>query len=451
MRYWFFCSTLVLLLSPARLGAQAPAPAEPFLEGEVVNAVTGAPIAGARIKIATGPDAAIYTRADDRGRFRLDALAPGSYTVSADSPGFLKRSSTNVSIPPSTAAGAASPVKATVQLTPYAVIAGKITDPYGVPVAGCMVEILSKQPVRHGATPQPSARRLRDGQMEIATRLQVFSNDQGEFRAAPLDAGTYYVVTGRPNWNVWDNTYRNTYYPRSTDLASAKPLELAAGQQVRADVQILRLPGVRVAGRIVTPPGQDVSSGASLYTEVTLVPEQSSLLNPIRPSAGAHDAYEIGDVMPGKYTLLASARDLASDPFGGNYKAAFGAVVKVEVGDRDLAGVDVVLQPFRDLAGVVAFPAGCAAVPLRIRFQGHAPFGFGQSETASDAEGKFVLSGLQTGTFTLDFITSQGSLAHVSSMRLGDRDVLNEGLESPYAGGDILRVSVDCPGKEGLR
>ena len=104
-----------------------------------------------------------------------------------------------------------------------------------------------------------------------------------------------------------------------------------------------------------------------------------------------------------------------------------------------------------DVAGVVSFPEGCTAVPLRIMVQGHNPLGFRQVEALSGVDGKFTLSGVSTGRFTLYIAEQHGLSTHVSSIRLGDRDVLRDGFEMPYAGSDSLRVNVNCPGKGGAR
>ncbi len=438
MRAWLLLSGLVLLSSPVRSGAQAPAPPETTLEGEVLNAVTGAPIGNARVRLETASKEARYTAADERGQFHFGDLSPGGYTLAAESPGYLRPGFARAVVPP--------PAKAVVKLIPSAVITGKVTDPYGVPVSGCMIEILRKQAVGPGARPLPFGRRLPGGQLEIGSRLQAYTDDRGEFRAAPLEAGTYYVVTGPTAWDVWDKTYRNTYYPRATSMASAKPLELAAGQQARADIQILRQTGVRVSGRIVYPSGQQASSEPSLYTHIVLVPENSSQLNPGRPYANAKDDFEIAEVTPGKYILRASVQDLTSD-----HDDLLGATRRLDVGDSDVVGVDVVLQPFRALAGTVLFPPGCKVVPLRIRVSGQPPFGYRSFETASDASGKFLLNAPMTGRYALEVSAGEGSAPPVSSIRLGDHDVLKDGLEMPYTGSDTLRVSVDCPGKESAR
>jgi hypothetical protein len=452
VRYWFFRSAFVLFLWPARIPAQAPAPAAAVLEGEVVNAVTSAPIAGARVKLQADQEEPLYTRTDDRGRFRFTGLAlrSYSYTLHAESPGFLKSglSYVNPRVPqqPGRRTDGASGPDVRIPLTAYAAITGRITDPYGVPVSNCMVEVLRRQAIRPGHTASPRARPLPGGQAEVATTAQPTTNDKGEFRAAPLEPGTYYVVTGPRTGPVgWDPGYRNTYYPRAMDFASAQPLELAAGQQVRADIQILRRAGVRVSGRIVKPPGQEVPSEALLDTTIVLQPEGAYLTNPNRPFTHAKEDYQFSDVLPGKYTLMAATYDMASDPFGPDRKAVFGAMKKVEIGDSDRAGLDVALQPLRDIAGVVSFPEGCAAVPVRIAVQGLNPLGFRQVEALSGADGKFTLSGIVTGWFKLYITAKDGSYTHVASIRLGDRDVLNDGFEIPYAGSDALRVNVGCP------
>src|ERR1017187_3186553 len=171
---WF--TFLSLLWLPAIL-AQAPAPSPADLEGDVVNSTTGAPIAGARIKLERSAAEPIYTRADAHGHFRFGNLDPGLYTLSAGSPGFLKSSTAYVGLtdsrpdggngvvrkfisPPgyvsavpaaaitkSTDSSGTQHAKATVPLLAYGVITGKVTDPYGVPLADTAVEVLAKAPV----------------------------------------------------------------------------------------------------------------------------------------------------------------------------------------------------------------------------------------------------------------------------------------------------------------
>lgn len=76
--------TLLVLLTPLRLGAQAVAPAA--LRGRVRTARTGAPVPGARITL--DPPLSRVATTDDDGRFDIADLPPGVYTVTVSKDAF---------------------------------------------------------------------------------------------------------------------------------------------------------------------------------------------------------------------------------------------------------------------------------------------------------------------------------------------------------------------------
>ena len=465
---WF--TLLSLLWLPATL-AQAPAPLPADLEGDIVNSTTGAPISGARIKLERSPAEPTYTRADAHGHFRFGNLDPGVYTLSAGSAGFLKSSTAYVDLTASrpdggngVVRGVISPVgyasavpaaaitksmdssgtqhaKATVPLLAYGVITGKVTDPYGVPLADTTVEVLAKAPaLANGSTSAP------------ARSVQVRTNDKGEFRAASLEPGSYYVVAKSNGMATWESSYRITYYGGATDLAAAKPLTVGAGEQVRGDVSLVRKSGVHVAGRLIKPPGVEGSDGPMVHTYVALVPEQNPLLNANGPFTNGRDDYRLDDVLPGRYVLMALSRDASTDPFGGNQKELFGLIRPIEVGDGDVDNFDLTLAPLRDISGTVTYRQGCTPAPLHITAQNRGPLGWRQPEAISDADGKFVLHGLSTGRYNLSISADAGPgqiTPPVISIRHGARDVLKDGFESPYAGDEPISITVGCqnPGR----
>jgi hypothetical protein len=81
----------------------------------------------------------------------------------------------------------------------------------------------------------------------------------------------------------------------------------------------------------------------------------------------------------------------------------------------------------------------------------HSPLGGTQPEATSGADGKFVLRRLSTGSYTLMISqeSSRGMPVPVLSIQQGDRDVLKDGLESPFTADEPLLVSVGCrnPGR----
>jgi hypothetical protein len=329
-----------------------------------------------------------------------------------------------------------------VPLLAYGVITGKVTDPYGVPLADTTVEVLAKAPVPANGSASPPAR-----------ALQARTNDKGEFRAASLEPGSYYVVVNKSGGTtIWESSYRITYHGGATELAAAKPLTVGAGEQVRGDVSLVGKSGVHVAGRLIKPPGVEGSGGRIIYTNVVLVPEQNALLNANGPFANGRDDYRLDDVLPGRYVLMALSSQASTDPFGSNQKELFGLIRPIEVGDRDMDNFDLTLAPLRDISGTVTYREGCTPAPLHITAQTRGPLGWRQPEALSDADGKFVLHALTTGRYNFSIFAEAGSerfMPPVISIRHGARDVLKDGFESPYAGDEPISITVGCqnPGR----
>jgi hypothetical protein len=467
MRYPRLYFALLLLLAAAHLHAQTAA-AGAIVEGEVVNAATGAPIAGARVKLDPRHAEPLYLKSDAGGHFLFRNLPPALYQWSVEAPGFLQPAQPaflDLTVPPAgpicvgpggvrpstgpstiaTDADGTTHARIAIPLTAYGVLTGKVTDPDGVPLEDWDVGILVKQVKQ--ATPKTGnsgsfAQPLPDGHYEITRRTTVRTNDKGEFRAARLEPGTYYVIANRPSLpGTAESSYRATYYARAIDLASAKPLELAAGDRARADIRIVSQPGIRIAGRLVRPGAAEDSGDRLLSTQIVLAPE-TNLVNANGTSTVANDEYEFNDVLPGRYTLMAVTHE-TSDLFGGHQKAIFGLMRPIEAGDSDMNGVDLVLQPLRDLAGAVTFSEGCAPFPLTIRTDSFSTLSGGQAETVSGADGKFVLQGLGPGKFTVSVFSSSLMVGPVS-IRLGERDVEKDGFESPISGDEPLLIEVGC-------
>jgi len=398
------------------------------LDGQTVNALTGAPVPNVRIRLALNLDDPVFAKSDEDGRFRFENLKLESYTLRVDAPGFLEPDYRNVCIT------RVDPPKEVIRLTPSAVITGRVTDPDGVPLEGAYLELLAK---RHAGMP-PGPPWM--GNADFAPLKQGATNDKGEYRFAGLKPGTYYVVVNRGHLvnSAWESTYQATYFGGVTDLSSAKPMELAAGQQVRADIRVVRQAGVRVAGRIIKPPGAPSGRASLLYTNLTLVPAGDAMMNPNSAFViASEDEYEFKAILPGKYTLMALTRDATSDPFGHNQKMLYGLQRPIEVGDRDIDGLDLALAPLRDVPGEVIFREGCPIFLVRIRVVDDSRLAWGRPEVMTN--GKFVLTGLTVGRATLNV-----EAPVVDSVRLGDRDVQKDGLVLPDVASEPLRITIGC-------
>src|ERR1035438_8136036 len=96
MRFGGLWLGLVWLFAAGDLAAQVPATTG-VVDGEVVDGVTGTPIANARVKLKKEPED-LYAGVDGEGHFRFAGLAPAGYSLSVESPGFLPATPTYVSL-----------------------------------------------------------------------------------------------------------------------------------------------------------------------------------------------------------------------------------------------------------------------------------------------------------------------------------------------------------------
>ena len=147
MRFGGLWLGLVWLFAAGELAAQVPATTG-VVDGEVVDGVTGTPIANARVKLKKEPED-LYAGVDGEGHFRFAGLAPAGYSLSVESPGFLPATPTYVSLvsDANPEADGLIHAKVTVKLTAYAVITGRVTDPYGMPVEDCQITVDRKSVV----------------------------------------------------------------------------------------------------------------------------------------------------------------------------------------------------------------------------------------------------------------------------------------------------------------
>jgi 5-hydroxyisourate hydrolase-like protein (transthyretin family) len=181
------------------------------ISGQVVNSVTGEPIARARVQLAT--QQAVLT--DHDGRFEFDSLTEDSSYVFPSKPGYFAEDRAvlpqNGSI--------------TLRLIPEAIVFGTVTDQNGQPVQDLRVQ-LSKLEVHNG---------LRRWQPMQSTNTSV----EGKFRFAELQAGQYSLATNFRIEGLPDAASSVAFvpvtFPPPTGGGTRGSLTLAPGDQVEAN------------------------------------------------------------------------------------------------------------------------------------------------------------------------------------------------------------------------
>lgn len=152
--------------------------------GQVIDADSGAPIAGARVTI-TGPGMAAgpaVVLTDGEGRFRSGGLLPGRYELSAAARGYVAAVGVwreSVTVVDDTAGRDIA-----FRLHRGAVLAGFITDDTGEPIANLSVDVMR--------APEPPARTAGTTALQTST-----TDDRGYYRFWGLRSGRY-LVAARP-------------------------------------------------------------------------------------------------------------------------------------------------------------------------------------------------------------------------------------------------------------
>ncbi len=285
MRRKFVFAVLALLLPCALahaqggyVGPRAYDPNSPThsVSGSVVNSATGEPIPRALVQLMGPLQRSDLT--DSQGSFRFEGVPEGRAMLMSRKPGFfsseeLSRGGGRPRAPVMITGDVSSLV---LKLTPEGIVAGAITGDDGEPLEG--VHLRLKRQV------------ISNGRKQWETRGQSTTNDNGEFRAANLIPGTYYMVAQaqRPSTPRAaaepDIGYAPAYYPGVPDLSSAAAIEVRGGQTVQIEFRLRSQPVYEVAGFVTgTAPEQRGAnlefvnrSGDPLAANVRFNPDDAS-------------------------------------------------------------------------------------------------------------------------------------------------------------------------------
>ena len=293
------------------------------ITGQVVEAGTGRPIAGARVE-ARGPSDQVYVTTDDDGRYETRPLAPGGYAISVTAPGHAVafydgragsmsgQSSMNVegriSAQPG---GGAQRITMTgkveirksitvdvgpgvlvsdidLAMEPIVELSGRILDDQGRGLAGAHIQLVAAAATPLGTLPRGGFAR---------------SESDGVFRvtAPPGDyAVRAYIGTNvRPSREA-DLAYVATFYPGVRSQDAATLIRLSAGtNQYDVDFGLLSDRTVRVSGTVVDPAGHDLED-----VSVSLQPLPSSAGDTsVELRLNAEGEFDARDVVPGTYVV----------------------------------------------------------------------------------------------------------------------------------------------------
>ena len=238
---------------PTRTGTAA-------VTGRVVDGVTGAAVARARVTLlgGGGPRPAAIT--DASGVFAFADLPSGQVTVAAEKSTYMP---TRFPEPGRTMRSAYRPLmlrdgqvlNVTVPIFRGAAITGRVVDINGDPVDFAQVSAL-----RLSSSGRPG---------RSSMRSSTQTNDLGEFRLPRLEAGTY-VVQASPQRRGGDDLRSDihpappqplpTFYPSANAIDQAQPITVERGQTV-AGIDVIVTEGFPavIVGTVAGPDGQPIA------------------------------------------------------------------------------------------------------------------------------------------------------------------------------------------------
>ena len=411
--------TTAAQMSPSR---SAKSDANFTLSGSVVNSVTGESVGRALVRIAGSSQRTVFS--DGEGHFQFEGLPAGRVTVSAQKPGYFSqqefRGSANrlVNVGPTTDS-------VVVKLTPQSAISGRVTDVTGQPLEHVPVHLM--------------ATAVRDGRKHWEARGQQQTDEDGRYRFANLMPGTYYLAAGPgrdetrilPGAERPKTGYPSIYYPGVPDLASAAPIQLAAGQHAEADFSATAGPVYQVSGSVT---GYAPQQGVGFQF---LSPSGDDLSLPTKFNMET-GRFDVDSVPPGSYVVKAFSQAGPDQPLRGE--------AHLNVAAANVENLHIILGPAMSIPVVVRMESrassnqgsaaeGMQAVPIAVRLISSdqtTPESYSTAVRGSPGANSVVLQNVEPGKYSVDLIPH--GAWYVQSAQYGQTNLLHDDLVVASAG-----------------
>ena len=277
--------------------------------GVMVNSVTGAALAEARVSLADTRTRKGVARqlTSEGGRFEFVGLPAGKFSLEGSKRGYIS-ASYDQHEQYSTAIVTGPELKTdelVLRLNPVALISGHVRDENGEPVRHAQVTLFMED--------------HRGGMNRVNRLLNATSDDLGYFDFSSLIPGMYFVsVTATPWYAVHapsvqtsgdngrsgvlpalDAAYPNTYYSSATEAGDAAPIVVKAGDHPEIEVQMNPVPALHLIFH-VGDNGQNGIQVPQLQKQVFdwAEPVQTGGVVSVEPGV-----YELVGVPPGRYSV----------------------------------------------------------------------------------------------------------------------------------------------------
>ncbi|MCS6818162.1 MAG: carboxypeptidase-like regulatory domain-containing protein [Blastocatellia bacterium] len=280
-------AVMVVLISLQPLVANPVQSATGKISGRVLSN-TGRPVKYARVELhrVSDSDSAFVaeTRADARGSFTFENVAPGRYALRASQIGFFAPESERAFTEFIELLAGQHAQDLDLVLIAGGAIAGRVFDEDSDPMIA--VEVMAVRLLANG---------------EAAHQSTVQTDDRGAYRFFGLPPGQYVVGVRFPDHGR-SRQWTLRYFPSALSRQEATPISVGEGQEVEGiDIAFKPLKGARLMGRVILE-----KQGSPVRARLTLSGQEFLTLSTHTDSAGC---YEFLDLPPGQYHVSVESLD----------------------------------------------------------------------------------------------------------------------------------------------
>ena len=415
------------------------------ISGIVVKLAGSEPLRKARVQLQSQDDrtrsVSIVTSAD--GRFALKRIDPGRYKLVVNRAGFVMQEYGQKK-PGDPGAiltlRAGQEMKDLVfRMIPSAVIAGRIFDEDGEPLASVMVSAMREV--------------YWEGKRTLSSFSEVQTDDLGQFRLFGLPPGRYLVAAVYPHWNRFggygDDSesaesqqlgYAKMFFPGTPDAAKAALITLKSAEEISSIEMMMRQVLVyHVRGHVYNV----ATNKPATHTNVWLMPrktgrewEPSDMQTFVQKKDGSFD---IPEVLPGSYILAARWFDEGK---------IYSTRIPLEVGNANLDGISVTVGPGVTINGRIIWDGQASLEEAELTVSARATeTGWnswrGGARVASGSI--FTLKDVSEGTYFAE-VYGQSKDCFIKNVQYGSSSALEEGFTVAVGTPASLEITISCHG-----
>lgn len=414
-----------------------PAPLSPedygSVHGAVLDIQTGQPLKKAEVVVMRGdgrndtPDSqSAVTGAD--GTFHFEKIAPGRYSVRVQKTGYV---GANRGTSAAASRGVGSSIATltlnkgenvrdfSFKMQPHGVIAGRVVDDEGEPVARVQVQAMRYV--------------YQQGQKRLMPFNTSMTNDLGEYRIWGLAPGAYMLSASPLDFNFAPRNrpardgHATTYYPSAASIDRAGALNVTAGGRMEnVDVRLQRAHMVTISGVVIDGATGDKAARANVMILPNTDNGGDGMVMAMRGGGMARNgAFTLQNVTAGSYTLL-------SNIFGEQGRSMTVGTLNVEVGSEDIKNLTIVAHPGATLNGKVKFEGSdtAPATPnLRVMLELTRPqMMMSMSGAQVKEDGKIELANVGASKYRVRTMGLPEGY-YLKEVKLGNQDVRQTGLD----------------------